>query len=197
MAVKRGRYAVNESGQLTWCTAPVDKIGMGRCNHIDHQKPGESTTEFINRINIKNNPVEEKRINKNHANYETYDYLEINYPYQTREAFGNFNKYYSHVKWMEWKITLMIKIDLPNLDNETRGEYFEKIHNMEVERVKLHDIVLSSVKALNDLSSKLEIEPFIKGNCDTENRDDVAKAIFDFCYTKQEVPVEYWFKTTA
>lgn len=46
------RLAMNENGELTYCTAPADKIGQGRCNHVDHQGPEESTTEFIERVNL-------------------------------------------------------------------------------------------------------------------------------------------------
>lgn len=48
------RYAINDKGVLTKCTAPEDKIGVGRCNHSDHQEDGEKLHEFVERMNIKN-----------------------------------------------------------------------------------------------------------------------------------------------
>lgn len=47
------RLALNKDNKLTYCVAPDDKIGKGKCNHIDHQKDGESNEEFIKRINDK------------------------------------------------------------------------------------------------------------------------------------------------
>lgn len=45
--------ALNTRGELTFCTAPEDKRGMGRCNHIAHQAPGQSADEFIASIEEK------------------------------------------------------------------------------------------------------------------------------------------------
>lgn len=45
------RLAVTKDGRLTYCTATEENIGKGRCNHIAHQKPGESEASFMNRAN--------------------------------------------------------------------------------------------------------------------------------------------------
>ena len=42
--------ALTKEGNVTWCTAPEDKRGQGRCNHIAHQKPGQSIDEFMESI---------------------------------------------------------------------------------------------------------------------------------------------------
>lgn len=42
--------ALNEKGELTYCTAPPELRGRGRCNHIGHQEDNESVQEFIVRI---------------------------------------------------------------------------------------------------------------------------------------------------
>lgn len=47
------RLALNTDGQMTYCSAPPDKIGVGRCNHVAHQNPGESAQEFTERASIK------------------------------------------------------------------------------------------------------------------------------------------------
>lgn len=43
------RLAMNSEGQMTYCTASEENIGRGRCNHIAHQKPGETPQEFCER----------------------------------------------------------------------------------------------------------------------------------------------------
>lgn len=45
------RLAVTKDGQLTYCTATEENIGKGRCNHICHQKVGESEASFMARAN--------------------------------------------------------------------------------------------------------------------------------------------------
>lgn len=40
------RLALTEDGRLTWCTAPQEKIGWGRCNHVAHAHIGESGESF-------------------------------------------------------------------------------------------------------------------------------------------------------
>lgn len=45
------RLAINTKGQLTYCSAPEHRIGVGRCNHVDHQKAEETSQEFIIRTN--------------------------------------------------------------------------------------------------------------------------------------------------
>lgn len=47
------RLALTVDGRITYCTAPPDKIGMGRCNHVEHQKDGESVEEFVRRSDHK------------------------------------------------------------------------------------------------------------------------------------------------
>ena len=42
--------ALTEDGRLTYCTAPEDKRGKGRCNHVSHQKEGQSVQNFIEEI---------------------------------------------------------------------------------------------------------------------------------------------------
>lgn len=38
--------AMTADGRLTYCEAPPDKRGIGRCNHVCHQENGESEEEF-------------------------------------------------------------------------------------------------------------------------------------------------------
>lgn len=43
--------ALNNNGVMTYCTCPPDMRGIGRCNHIEHQNPGENVQDFIKRVN--------------------------------------------------------------------------------------------------------------------------------------------------
>lgn len=52
--------ALNEHGQLTYCSVPPQDRGKGRCNHIAHQKPGQSVEEFVEEVNNKIAVEEEK-----------------------------------------------------------------------------------------------------------------------------------------
>lgn len=45
-----GVLALTKDGRITYCTAPEDMRGVGRCNHIAHQKPGQSSSDFISSI---------------------------------------------------------------------------------------------------------------------------------------------------
>lgn len=43
--------AVTKDGRVTYCICPPEQRGIGRCNHIEHQRDGETEEEFINRSN--------------------------------------------------------------------------------------------------------------------------------------------------
>ena len=45
--------ALNVNGQLTYCTVPPEKRGVGRCNHVEHQEEGESVQDFVERVSGK------------------------------------------------------------------------------------------------------------------------------------------------
>lgn len=45
------RLALTKDGRMTWCTADEENIGKGRCNHVAHQKVGETQEEFMERAN--------------------------------------------------------------------------------------------------------------------------------------------------
>ena len=52
--------AMTTDGRMTYCSAPPEARGIGRCNHMDHQKDGETTEEFVERIS---NLIEEHEDN--------------------------------------------------------------------------------------------------------------------------------------
>lgn len=39
--------AITKDGKLTYCTAPPDLRGKGRCNHVAHQEDGQTKEEFL------------------------------------------------------------------------------------------------------------------------------------------------------
>lgn len=45
-----GVLALRADGKLTYCTAPEERRGMGRCNHIAHANKDESQEDFVKRI---------------------------------------------------------------------------------------------------------------------------------------------------
>lgn len=49
MAIKKA-LALTKDGRMTYCSAPPEKRGQGRCNHLEHQNEGESEAEFLVRI---------------------------------------------------------------------------------------------------------------------------------------------------
>lgn len=51
------RLAITKDGKLTYCTASEENIGKGRCNHIAHQKMGESNLEFMEALSAIEAPL--------------------------------------------------------------------------------------------------------------------------------------------
>ena len=45
--------ALTKDGKITYCTAPEELRGKGRCNHIAHQSPGQSSADFLQSIENK------------------------------------------------------------------------------------------------------------------------------------------------
>lgn len=58
------RLALNIDGQMTYCSASEENIGKGRCNHIEHQKNGESQKDFLIRLENKQNNQEKPKSSK-------------------------------------------------------------------------------------------------------------------------------------
>lgn len=59
--------ALTKDGKLTYCSAPENKRGQGRCNHIGHQKKGQSEKEFLEEMNYnpaRDNPMIKKEYNQ-------------------------------------------------------------------------------------------------------------------------------------
>lgn len=43
--------ALTKDGRMTYCSAKPENRGKGRCNHVTHQRIGESVQDFIDRAN--------------------------------------------------------------------------------------------------------------------------------------------------
>lgn len=56
------RLALNTEGEMTYCSASEENIGKGRCNHIEHQKDGETQMQFMNRVS--DNKTEKPEVEK-------------------------------------------------------------------------------------------------------------------------------------
>lgn len=44
------RLAMTADGKLTYCSASEENVGKGRCNHIGHERDGESPEHFSRRM---------------------------------------------------------------------------------------------------------------------------------------------------
>lgn len=56
--------ALKNDGTMSYCSAPPEKRGMGRCNHIDHQRYNETNFEFLKRVDKNNQMVQQLSIYK-------------------------------------------------------------------------------------------------------------------------------------
>lgn len=61
--------ALTKDGELTYCSAPQELRGVGRCNHVDHQRPNESTEQFLERV--------EGQMNSESSDSDVHDVSEI------------------------------------------------------------------------------------------------------------------------
>lgn len=72
--------ALNNKGQMTYCSASEENRGKGRCNHIAHQKPNESKEEFLERaekemekLNNEKDLDKEIELNVEHISYNDFN----------------------------------------------------------------------------------------------------------------------------
>lgn len=108
------RLALTKDGRLTYCTASEENIGKGRCNHISHQKPGESQDDFLNRINkIINNENNKNDKNNTGNKYKIFkvnknkmDFIRLNNAKNplggAQNKFVNKNKIYKCDNYVEF-----------------------------------------------------------------------------------------------
>lgn len=60
--------ALNDKGELTYCTCPPGRRGVGRCNHVEHQLDGETAIQFLVRVSSHKFAPEADNINPAKSN---------------------------------------------------------------------------------------------------------------------------------
>ena len=123
------RLALTKDGQLTYCTATEENIGKGRCNHIMHQKIGESNEQFLKRIGKEmhmssvsmNVPPEIKMLNNALASLD--DMLDERNMDLTIKAIGGYATYH---------LTLNATMDIDSVER-INDEIKECIHEIAYE----------------------------------------------------------------
>lgn len=86
--------ALDTNGELTYCVAEPENRGKGRCNHLAHQKDGESIAEFNERIYDLQLELQEKKKNDSKKALEK-DEKELKekdefYGYENKDGSSNF-----------------------------------------------------------------------------------------------------------
>lgn len=111
--------ALTVDGKITFCTAPEELRGKGRCNHIAHQLPGQSPDEFI--ASIENNIT-----------------TEDNQIPDQKDAILNIVSQYGRTENPDWQ-KVILSVDNPfNIGKEDDGSYEEaKMVDFEQKEVDL------------------------------------------------------------
>lgn len=111
--------ALNDKGQLTYCTVPPEERGKGRCNHVDHQQSGEDINQFVVRIN--SNIKEEKDDKEVIVDQQQYiNDIVSKYP----------TKFNQNPDWED-----MIKNEIPNYFTIGKGEDYEEADIQKVDQI--------------------------------------------------------------
>lgn len=70
MSTGKGVLAMTAEGRLTYCKAPEDQRGMGRCNHIAHIKEGQEISDFVQENSIAGELVPYRMTLQEKADYD-------------------------------------------------------------------------------------------------------------------------------
>lgn len=149
--------AVNVNGDITYCTVAPEMRGKGRCNHIAHQNDGESTQDFIQRINNlrQSTQAEEKE------NFIPYEGTEVETkPYRMSD---------------EEKESLIKIENRMQLDQNIEGGYISLNEPLWNDMDKNYFAKISGIHSKN-ISSVLHGESFIVIESD-EKRNPIGKVI--------------------
>jgi hypothetical protein len=116
-------YALNTKGELTLCSVPPEDRGKGRCDHVIHQREGQSVEDFIkeisSRIAINDNTVDRVQDQTNNIISLVQDSnLDI-------------------VKNPNWEN--VIKNKIPNYFNIGKGDTYEQAELQSVEQEEYQD----------------------------------------------------------
>lgn len=145
--------ALNDKGQLTYCSVPPDKRGSGRCNHVDHQREGENVAEFIERVNTVIDVVDDKEP----------DIIVDQEPIIRRLIKENRASFNEDPDWED-----VIKNQIPNYFTIGTGDTYEEADIQEVKQI-------SSVNDNGDPVTKLEAQIEFRGVVHTVDLGEVPE----------------------
>lgn len=167
--------AITEDGRLTYCSAPLELRGKGRCNHVGHANDGESAREFCERIEREQGVA--RTYGRDEINMDTWETLELNFPKEAEKAKENMVSYTGFIDIMNYRLALMHE-DV--YDAESRMEFQEKVMQMDRQRRDLHNAAMSSMNTMNRLANRLRLDPFFAGDVTDTNRNNVGEALIQF-----------------
>lgn len=195
--------ALNNRGLLTYCTAPEELRGKGRCNHIAHQNPGESQEDTINRFdeiikNIKIDDVKNGFIPLEGTTVETSQYK------ISEEEKANLVKIENKMQLEENIEGAYIHLDFP-IWNDMDKNSFTKVSNMTVKGInsvldKEEYVVIKSelknypIGKVCSLETKEKVEPLgVEFGTGLEALNKVAK-FYDFEATTDVYVLPYYMR---
>ena len=170
--------ALNDKGEMTYCSSPIDRRGEGRCNHIAHQKENESVEEFTKRMSDRMGSRGGGTIKKINSN-SLYKLREIEDELDREwvmECYNSLFNYTKHVSMMSYKI----KVASANKRNTGVQEFQRIVMSLDRKRKNLHNISIGSLRSLNEMCEKYDFDAIYPGNPVEDDRSDVANSIFDF-----------------
>lgn len=190
--MSRGVMAVTTDGRITCCVAPPELRGIGRCNHIEHQKEGEGPIQFVTRVNelinqdLFKQPQQqdqtEQRTNKYTGSIRPISRRSINQLLQTEdkdivlEEIEVMRDYAVYVLTYERDIQVL-KNDIPNYGD---AWYRQKVMEMDQNRRNKHNCAISSISVLNRLAEIHGIDPVYPEDPKQHHRQEVAESILDY-----------------
>lgn len=179
IAIIKKRLAINEKGELTYCTSPEDKIGIGRCNHIAHIMDGESIEDFNNRCNsiIFKNKTELKSKNIKKLNDKILKtLLNSDYKEDVIEAMQSLIDYAEYVA----RFNLNSKSLRARKDSMSIESYQSAFKEMDENRRIKHNAAIINLSMLNRICKIINIDSFYPGDPNVDDRGDVAESIFNY-----------------
>ena len=202
--------AINDRGELTYCSAPPELRGKGRCNHICHQKENENMTEFMQKANEileeRNNPINKdiKIRNDNKYNVTENDglsYLICNGLQEKFKKDGNYIKVdqEKHTNALSEEMVSQF-LDLTNLEHahyESKS-FFISEHDGNKNCIvspSFYDEENESLRTIRDIMNNEEY-------CNYKNKEDIQEQfdyLVNFIEKKTNIPnvKSYLLKTLS
>lgn len=191
------RLALDINGNITYCSAKEENIGKGRCTHIDHQKPNESTEEFIKRMEEKSKkdipaetktkeptdpyadlPEEDRVVSDTDMAHAIIKSLKKGeYKEEVEKDLRALEEYSIHVASMSNRI----KYFRFRIDDWGLGEYQQQVMKLDRERKEKHTYALGKLADLNSIATKAGLPPIYQGDIDVNDRQERHRAA-DFIF---------------